>query len=180
MAGLWLIAYDLDPGREAEYLHWFHETHIPEKLARPGYNWAAHYLSKGAGESGRHRYIALFGGDDSSVFYDPSPEQIKPNQPPETKSMMGFRSNVGIYICSLEWIRNKNEKVLNPKPAIDSKEMDLLTFEVPAGDQTLPSALVQKLWPGLKKQSQFNRLHKYLSSTGERRHIVLVERDIGS
>ena len=39
MSGLWLIAYDLIPEKEADYLDWFHGIHIPEKLARPGYTW---------------------------------------------------------------------------------------------------------------------------------------------
>ncbi|MBT4093823.1 MAG: hypothetical protein HOE85_07650, partial [Nitrospinaceae bacterium] len=40
---IWAIFYDLpEEGREA-YFEWFHGVHIPEKLTRPGYLWAAHY-----------------------------------------------------------------------------------------------------------------------------------------
>ena len=43
--GIWAIWYELPEERKAreEYVGWFHEVHIPEKLARPGYLWAAHY-----------------------------------------------------------------------------------------------------------------------------------------
>ena len=50
MTGLWLIFYDLLPEKEAEYLTWFHDVHIPEKLAREGYTWAAHYVAEGGGD----------------------------------------------------------------------------------------------------------------------------------
>ena len=58
--GIWAIAYDIPDELKAEYLDWFHHVHIPEKLSRPGYVWAAHYelplVTKGP--SG---YLALFG-----------------------------------------------------------------------------------------------------------------------
>lgn len=31
--GIWLILYGLDKTAEDEYLEWFHDVHIPEKLA---------------------------------------------------------------------------------------------------------------------------------------------------
>ena len=34
---IWILQYDLTSGLEYEYLNWFHNIHIPEKLARPGY-----------------------------------------------------------------------------------------------------------------------------------------------
>ena len=40
---IWILQYDLTSGSEDEYLNWFHNIHIPEKLARPGYLWAVHY-----------------------------------------------------------------------------------------------------------------------------------------
>ena len=55
--GIWAIWYDLPAEHQAEYLEWFHHVHIPDKLARPGYVWAAHYeLEDDKG------YLALFGG----------------------------------------------------------------------------------------------------------------------
>ena len=65
-AALWMIIYDLDPANADSYLQWFDEVHIPEKLARPGYTWAAHYqvidhaiaailLNKATGNQSTHR-----------------------------------------------------------------------------------------------------------------------------
>ena len=83
---IWIIMYDLKHDRETEYLEWFDEVHIPEKLARPGYTWASHYqVLPDGGETvsgGRDRgYIAMFGGEATSVFYNPSPAQLAPAQP---------------------------------------------------------------------------------------------------
>jgi hypothetical protein len=175
MSGLWLIAYDLIPEKEADYLDWFHGIHIPEKLARPGYTWAAHYCAEGTGENGRNRYIALFGGEDSSVFYDPSPQQIKPNQPPETKAMMGCRANPDMYIASMEWVRDRDGKVSNGDPVITADCLSLQVFASDLSDQAIPSWLVQEFWPSLQSQEEFGIIHKYLTSTGNHRHVTLIE-----
>lgn len=41
--GIWALWYDVSEADRSEYLEWFHRVHIPEKLSRPGYLWAAHY-----------------------------------------------------------------------------------------------------------------------------------------
>ena len=35
--------YDIDETNRDDYLDWFHNVHIPEKLSREGYEWAGHY-----------------------------------------------------------------------------------------------------------------------------------------
>lgn len=40
---IWALAYDISNDDCESYLDWFHRIHIPEKLARPGYPWAAHF-----------------------------------------------------------------------------------------------------------------------------------------
>ena len=47
---VWAIIYDLPEEGRDEYMEWYHEVHIPEKLARPGYTWAAHYEVQHPGE----------------------------------------------------------------------------------------------------------------------------------
>ena len=42
-ASVWQLNYDIAAADRDHYLSWFHDTHIPEKLARPGYRWAAYY-----------------------------------------------------------------------------------------------------------------------------------------
>ena len=48
---IWTLAYDIDSAERERYLQWFHDVHIPEKLARPGYIWAAHYEGPPSGLS---------------------------------------------------------------------------------------------------------------------------------
>ncbi len=179
MTGLWLIFYDLLPEGEAEYLTWFHDVHIPEKLARPGYTWAAHYVAEGGGDQGRNRYAALFGGDDSSVFYNPSPEQIKPNQPPETKAMMAVRANPEMYVLTREWSRDQTGLKAPEATAITAKRLEVTSFDVEPSNQALPSSIIQELWPSLREHAGFLALHKYLSSTGSPSHLTLVEGEAG-
>lgn len=93
-AAVWTICYSLDGQRNAEYLDWFHKVHIPEKLARPGYAWAAHY----AALDGSGRYLALFGTEDARTFLDPTPGQLKTRQDPLTREMVAHRRDVAASI----------------------------------------------------------------------------------
>src|SRR5687768_3256361 len=86
--GIWAIWYDLAPERRTEYAHWFHAVHIPEKLARPGYRWAAHYELQG--DKG---YLALFGGDSTYTFLNPSPRQLATRQSAETRLFIALRQS---------------------------------------------------------------------------------------
>ena len=40
---IWTLSYAVDEAQRERYLDWFHGEHIPDKLSRPGYTWAAHY-----------------------------------------------------------------------------------------------------------------------------------------
>ena len=177
MNALWLILYDLQPDQEEEYLTWFHEVHIPEKLARPGYSWAAHYRADASGTEGRNRYAALFGGEESSVFYNPSPEQIKPKQPPDTRAMMGIRAASSMFILAREWTRGKQGILPGEECAVKAECLTIKAFETEAANQSLPARLVQEDWPKLVGQTDFKAMHKYLASTGAPRHLSLVESD---
>ncbi|MBI3918596.1 MAG: hypothetical protein HY322_16510 [Betaproteobacteria bacterium] len=91
--GIWAIWYEMPEEVRSEYLDWFHRVHIPEKLSRPGYLWAAHYelghggarfqkvvnglAHTGARALGRGSgYLALFGGLTAHTFFNPSPGQL--------------------------------------------------------------------------------------------------------
>ena len=87
--GIWAIWYDIAANNKNAYLDWFHHVHIPEKLSRPGYRWAAHYE---LGHGGRGRgYLALFGGDTTQTFLNPSSGQLATRQNAETKKFTGMR-----------------------------------------------------------------------------------------
>lgn len=95
--GIWAIWYELDEKNSFAYLDWFHETHIPEKLSRPGYLWAAHYaLEDGKG------YLALFGGASAHTFLSPSPRQLAERQTEETRRFMRKRQQSSACILAEE------------------------------------------------------------------------------
>lgn len=95
--GIWAIWYGLPDADKSAYLEWFHQVHIPEKLSRPGYVWAAHYALDADGNDAG--YLALFGGVDAYAFLNPSPRQLLTRQSAETKRFMGMRrdSRAGIF-----------------------------------------------------------------------------------
>ncbi|MFQ6030021.1 MAG: hypothetical protein ACE5Q6_21320 [Dehalococcoidia bacterium] len=113
--GIWAIWYDLPEQGKAEYLSWLNEVHLPEKLSRPGYLWAAHVecVNTPEREASIHRvlthiddpgmdnpgvpdgnqYLLLFGGVSPHVFVNPTPEELAARWSPQTKEMIGRRAN---------------------------------------------------------------------------------------
>ena len=89
---IWALAYDISNDDSQSYLDWFHQIHIPEKLARPGYRWATHFEGS-ATTPNMQSYIALFGGISTRTFLDPSPAQLKTKQDDLTREMMARRRN---------------------------------------------------------------------------------------
>ena len=77
---IWTLCYAIDDTDRERYLEWFHGEHIPDKLSRPGYTWAAHYEHAVDDAAERRGYVAFFGGETSRVFYDPSPAQLRQRQ----------------------------------------------------------------------------------------------------
>ena len=170
-AAIWMIIYDLDRTHSDRYLQWFNDVHIPEKLARPGYTWAAHYQIIANDDSADSRYIALFGGTDSRVFYNPSPAQIKPNQPPETRTMMNYRANSEMLILSEEWAID-SDTGLEASPVISAQSISLALFNTNENDENLGAWLVQDY---LVESAGSGVTRKLLASTGAARHVVVQE-----
>ena len=171
-AAIWMIIYDLDRTHSARYLQWFNEVHIPQKLARPGYTWAAHYQVIADDDAADSRYIALFGGTDSRVFYNPSPAQIKPNQPPETRQMMSYRSNSNMSILSEEWVFDGDSGSLETSPCINAETISLALFNADGNDENLGAWLLQDY---LVNSAAAGVTRKLLASTGSARHVVVHE-----
>ena len=171
-AAIWMIVYDLDRAHSDRYLQWFNEVHIPEKLARPGYTWAAHYEVIAGDDSADSSYIALFGGSDSRVFYNPSPAQIKPNQPPETRQMMSYRSNSTMLILSEEWVFDSSSESLAASACINAENISLSLFNTNENDENLGAWLVQDY---LVNSAAAGVTRKLLASTGSVRHVVVHE-----
>ena len=171
--------YDLAAQNEAQYLDWFHDVHIPEKLARPGYNWAAHYelispegqpvlLNGSDATAGVRGFIAIFGGDDSRTFLNPSPAQIKPNQTPLTREMMGMRIGSQSLIAAQEW-RVESEAVAEPGYAI----MGVDVCDTGSDDEDYGAWSVQVLCPRLSSAPGFEVLVKFLSTTSAAKHVTV-------
>jgi len=181
--GIWLIKYGLLKQAEEEYLDWFHDTHIAEKLARPGYSWAAHYRINQS-ESEVSEYIALFGAASSRVFYDPSPLQIKPNQDSLTRKMMSHRVEPHMQILTQEWAESDSQSAsIAASLPIQSPGIALWLFEhapaavpnQPDTDQIISSWCAQEFFKLQLEAGTNTSMHKLLASTGSPRHVVLQE-----
>ena len=173
---IWLILYDIKRAREAEYLEWFHEVHMPEKLARPGYDWASHYRVLRNGGDGDMGYIALFGGTATSVFYNPSPAQLKPTQPPETRDMMTCRKNSRSLILSAEWAVDGHGAPCDSSSPIDAETIALALCDTARNDEDFGAWLVQDHLESVTRGQGCTGVRKFLASTGGARHAVFHER----
>lgn len=177
---VWGIFYDVGDADRDDYLAWFHDVHIPEKLARPGYEWAAHYAaiapdgSPGSvlgEEAGPHTsgYVALFGGTDTRVFLDPSPAQIKPRQTEETRMRMGQRIGSRSFIASLEW--QVAAAIATAEAA--SLAMQMTLADAGSADEDFGAYCVQERAPRALEAVAFERISKFLTATGPVKHVLL-------
>lgn len=171
--GLWAIWYDIAEEHRGAYLDWFHRVHIPEKLARPGYRWAAHYQ---LGHGGRGRgYVALFGADSTRVFLDPSPRQLAPRQPELTKRHIAMRINPAMAVLAEE------HRVAGPEPR-DRGETAAPVIQI--GHYNAPSPALEDDLGGWYAQERFPLLatlpgcvgaRKLLATVGAHKHAILHE-----
>ena len=175
---IWILQYDLTSGSEHEYLNWFHNIHIPEKLARPGYLWAVHYKGQmGALVSSENRrsYLALFGGISTRTFLDPSPSELRGMQDDLTKEMMGKRLSSKGDVFALEWSVNGPNVVQEPR----SRQLDFFSICADGNDEEV-GAWAAKSLPSLSQTPELNgsKTYKLISVTGSRFHGIL--HDAGS
>ncbi len=177
---IWLIMYDLEAVDEAQYLDWFHRIHIPEKLARPGYDWAAHYelisadgaptpIGGSIGSYGRRGFIAFFGGTDTRTFLNPSPTQIKPTQTQLTREMMGLRIGSRSSIAAAEWRFEENTSG-EPTYAF----LQVAMCDAGNHDEDYGAWCVQTLLPRWASSPGFEVATKMLSTTAAAKHISVA------
>ncbi len=189
---VWAIFYDLPEEGRDEYLAWFHETHIPEKLARPGYLWAAHYETKHPGAQFEkiaarlHRtddpalasgtgFIALFGGESTRVFYDPSPAQLKERQSAETYQMVSMRIRArGLVLCE-EWRVEGPDAAAREAPDVMAPAMQMGRYDAHGNDEDLQAWYAQERMTGVADTPGCMGARKYLVATGAPKHSVLYE-----
>ena len=179
-AGIWLLFYDIAAADRDHYVDWFHRRHIPEKLARPGYRWAAHFEAPaGPDNTDLYHYIGMFGGDSTRVFLDPSPAQLKLTQSDETRAMMARRQNPSSAILAHEWSwfspadAHAGTATDMPCAGINAPHIQILTIEGPAHDEMIGSACAQKLAPGFVRHEKAIACHKMTNVMGGPRHMML-------
>jgi hypothetical protein len=166
-SAIWALAYDIRTDDEAVYLDWFHSVHIAEKLARDGYQWAAHYRGQPHHADGDENtgYVALFGGVSSAVFLNPSPAQLKLQQDATTRHMMGLRRPCRMAILAEEWAAPTGTA---PQPDHPMLSITLLA----AGDagETLGAWAVQQVLPAV---AGLGHMRKLISVTGAPHHYLI-------
>ncbi|MDA7560147.1 hypothetical protein N8860_00185 [Alphaproteobacteria bacterium] len=190
---IWALAYEILNDDRETYLDWFHRIHIPEKLARPGYRWAAHFEGS-ATPPDAHSYIALFGGISTRIFLDPSPAQLKPKQDNLTREMMTRRRNPFATILAHEWRDDSTPSTGNDdrvaaeaihsgathSGAIHSDWLEFLVIDAAGESEAIGAWAVQTLLPKLQKHNLDAAktaavTHKLISVTGGPAHILLYE-----
>ena len=181
-AGVWLLLYDIAAVDRDNYVDWFHCCHIPEKLARPGYNWAAHFEAPPpSGNSDLYGYIGMFGGDSTRVFLDPSPAQLKLTQSDDTRAMMALRHNPSSAILAHEWSwqapadTNAHTVTDTPDAAMNASHIQILRFEAGAYDEIVGSLCAQKLAPEFATKKGAMACHKMTNVMGRPRHVMFFE-----
>jgi hypothetical protein len=182
-SAIWALAYDILNDDRQSYLDWFHRIHIPEKLNRPGYRWAAHFEGSTTTPN-THSYIALFGGISTRIFLDPSPAQLKIKQDDLTRGMMARRRNPFATILAHEWSDRSTPSTSNDDAisadVINSDWLDFLVIDAAGQGEAIGAWAVQNLLPKLQK----NKLgatkngvitRKFISVTGAPAHILFHE-----
>jgi hypothetical protein len=170
--GIWAIWYDIDASRRSEYEQWFHGVHIPEKLSRPGYVWAAHYeLEGGKG------FLALFGGATSHTFLNPSPAQLAPQQSAETKHFIGMRQRPSACILAEETRvegpdAGRRDSKGTPGPVIQLGNYNAAAAAV---EDDLGAWYAQERFPVLARLPGCIGARKMLATVGEHKHAILHE-----
>ncbi len=173
--GIWAIGYDVSNEHESEYVDWFHRVHVPEKLSRPGYLWAAHY-EVGQSEAGKN-FLALFGGVTAHTFLNPSPGQLIQRQSAETRRMMGMRQHSSICILAEETRVDGPESAqrgpgMTPGPVI---QMGNYNAASPAVEDDLGAWYAQQRLPLLAALPGCIGARKMLATVGAYKHAILHE-----
>ena len=179
---MWLLFYDIAAADRDHYVDWFHRRHIPEKLARPGYRSAVHFEAPPiSGNSDLYRFIAIFGGNSTRVFLDPSPAQLKLTQSDDTRAMMVLRQNPSSAILAHEWswqaTGDTNARPANgaADAAMNAPHIQILTVEAGAHDENVGSLCAQKLAPEFAAKKAAIACHKMTNVMSRPRHIMLFE-----
>lgn len=169
---IWALSSVIDPAREAAYLDWYRDVHIPEKLARPGYAWAAYYRAlKG------ERHIAAFGALDVGAFLAPTPGQLKQRQDALTRDMMSARSGTSSGVFT-EALRVAGPKAGTRSPGICTAPfIRYAHFDLPdaAAEDAAAAWVAQQRFPQLAASPGLLGARFMLSALGAGKYMLLEE-----
>ena len=184
---IWTTFYDVpDEGRD-EYLNWFHEVHIPEKLSRTGYFWAAHYAvvpKKQRSTLARSDdpalpvdsgYVLLIGGESTHTFFDPSPTQLKERWDAETREMISRRVGTVSYIHTVEWRIEGPESGKGDPSGMPAPFIQMGCFDASGQDEDLGAWYAQERMVLWSRTPGCVRGRKLLAAAGPQRHSVLYD-----
>lgn len=173
--GIWAIGYEIAGEDQAEYLEWFHGVHIPEKLSRPGYAWAAHY-ELGHDEAGTG-YLALFGGVTAHAFFNPSPNQLLARQSAQTRRMMGMRRQASAAILAEETRVDGPDCALRGSGMTSGPVIQFGNYNAasPAVEDDLGAWYAQERLPLLATLPGCIGARKLLAAAGAYKHAILHE-----
>jgi hypothetical protein len=170
--GIWAIWYGLPDEHRPDYERWFHEVHIPDKLSRPGYLWAAHYeLQHGNG------FVALFGGVTAHTFLNPSPGQLAQRQSAETRRYIGMRQDASMCILAEEVRVDGPDVKQRGRNGTPGAVIQLGNYNAasPAVEDDLGGWYAQERLPLLARLPGCIGARKMLASVGAYKHAILHE-----
>lgn len=191
---LWITWYDLQESARGAYLAWLRDTYVPQQLERPGFLWAAHYASEEnivyAGQKGRlkhindgsvpngTRFILLFGGEQSNVFFEPAPGEAHARLPPADRKMLSARTGERVNIMMEQArVQGTDAGTLDPAMAL-SPCIQLGTFNpgpAPGDEENLIGWFAQCRLPLMTRMPGAVRTRKLVSVCGWAKHGILYE-----
>jgi hypothetical protein len=125
-------------------------------------------LASGAG------YIALFGGESTRTFYNPSPSQLKKRQSEETRGMAARRVRPLGFIFCVEW-RADGPDVASRESGTLAPAIQMGRYDAQGNDEDLEAWYAQERMPGVERTKGCVGARKLLASAGSPRHSVLYE-----
>ena len=170
--GIWALWYGIDAADRRDYYGWFHEVHIPEKLSRPGYLWAAHYELEGDGG-----FVAMFGAETAYIFLAPSPAQLKDRQSEETRRFMALRRDPASAILTEETRVDGPDKALRGPGGTTGPVIQLGHYDAtgPDVEDDLGAWYAQERLPLLATLPGCIGARKMLATVGVYKHAILHE-----
>jgi len=187
---IWVTWYDLPVVGRDHYLAWLHDLHIPRMLRKPGFLWAAHYVSTNnfvrnprliystdSTIPAGNEYILIFGAQDAHVLANPVPSKLCASISEDDREMLsrrsGERTQVFTEVARVDGPQvgsRENERVLSP--CIQIGCYNATTSE---GEEGILDWYANCRFPAIKTLPGSVGARRYVSVLGWGKHCVLYE-----